>query len=148
MKRSIIPLILAALLTGLGTTAAIAQNTHATPSTTGAFLVADASNHSHGKGMSSSQMGHMKQMDAHMETMKKEMAEIRAIKDPMERKRRMGAHMKNMSAMMAKMHANHPDMSGAHQQAHIELLEKRVDILEESLNQVFEHESFDIETGE
>ena len=147
MKRSIIPLTLAALLTGLGTTAAIAQNTHATP-TTGAFLVADASNHSHGKGMSSGHMGHMKQMDAHMNTMKKEMAEIRAIKDPIERKRRMGAHMKDMSAMMAKMHANHPDMSGADQQTHIKLLEKRVDILEESLNQVFEHESFDIETGE
>lgn len=146
MKRNIIALSMVALLSGAGATAAMAQSNSLETSAQGSWQVADASNHSHGSKMSSNPMQHMEKMDAHMATMKKEMAEIRTIKDPMERKRKMRAHMKEMSGMMTTMHASHPNMSGADQQTHIRLLEKRVDLLEESVNQVFEHETFDIET--
>ena len=83
-------------------------------------------------------MDHMNKMHTHMQEMNQEMTTIRQIKDPKERRARMQKHLQGMSAMMKDMHKNQPMMSGDDQQAHIQMLEKRVDLLQEMMTQVVE----------
>jgi|GEM_PF-4262421 len=86
-------------------------------------------------------MDHMNKMQTHMQEMRQEMTTIRQIKDPKERHARMKKHLQGMSSMMKEMHNNHPMMSGDDQQAHMQMLEKRLDLLQEMMTQVVEVQS-------
>ena len=77
---------------------------------------------------------HIDQMEAHMKDMKKEMAEIRQIKDPDKRKTRLQKHMQDMAKMMHEMHEMRPKMSSSETAVHLRMIEKRVDLLQDLFN--------------
>jgi phage shock protein A len=77
---------------------------------------------------------HIDQMEAHMKDMKKEMAEIRQIKDTNKRKARLQKHMQSMANMMQEMHKMRPEMSSSETTVHLQMIEKRVDLLQDFFN--------------
>ncbi|MEN8132498.1 MAG: hypothetical protein ABFS45_20420 [Pseudomonadota bacterium] len=87
--------------------------------------------------MEMSQM-HIDKMEAHMKDMKKEMAEIRQLKDPDQKKARLQKHMQDMAKMMQEMHKMRPEMSPSETAAHLQMVEKRVDLLQDLFNQMLQ----------
>ena len=79
---------------------------------------------------------HMDQMQTHMKEMRIEMAEIAQIKDPDKRKARLQKHMQEMAKMMKGMHDLTPMMTQEETKAHLAMVERRVDLLQELLDQL------------
>ena len=75
----------------------------------------------------------MNKMQAHMQSMQAEMAQIRTIKDPAARKAALEKHMQGMMSMMQGM--GHGKMAGSESQD-IAYLNQRVDLLESMVNQM------------
>ena len=85
------------------------------------------------EGMSSD----MSKMQAHMQSMQTEMAQIRAIKDPSARKAAMQKHMEGMMSMMQGMQGmNHSKMMAGSSAQDIAYLNERVDLLQDMINQM------------
>lgn len=79
----------------------------------------------------------MQMMEAHMQSMKGEMAQIRAIKDPTARKQAMQKHMTEMMAMMQGMQGmDHGAMMSGSEGQSIAYLTQRVDLLEGMIGQM------------
>ena len=74
---------------------------------------------------------HLDQMQAHMKTMRQEMAEISQIKAPEERMKRLQTHLQGMAKMMQDMHDIRPMMSSTELTSHVKLVEKRMDVLQD-----------------
>jgi len=83
-------------------------------------------------------MDHMGKMQTHLQEMRMEMTSIRLIKDPRERRLQMQKHLLGMTSMMNAMHNIYPKMSEMDQQVHMQMLEKRLDLLQEMIMQVVE----------
>lgn len=86
---------------------------------------------------------HIDQMEAHMKEMSKEMDEIHKIKDPYKRKTALQKHMQDMAQMMQKMHEMRPQMSPSETAAHLQMVEKRVDLLQDLVNQMLKRQMVD-----
>jgi len=81
--------------------------------------------------------GNMDKMQAHMQSMETEMAQIRAIKDPTARKQAMQKHMQEMMGMMQGMQSmNHGKMMAGSDAQDVAYLAQRVDLLEGMVNQM------------
>lgn len=81
--------------------------------------------------------GDMAKMQAHMQSMQTEMAQIRAIKDPTARKAAMQKHMQGMVSMMQGMQGmNHGKMMAGSDHQDIAYLSQRVDLLQNMVNQM------------
>ena len=81
--------------------------------------------------------GDMSKMQAHMQSMQTEMAQIRAIKDPTARKAAMQKHMQGMMGMMQGMDGmDHSKMMGGADHQDIAYLNQRVDLLQDMVNQM------------
>lgn len=86
---------------------------------------------------SAGQPMNMDQMHAHMKSMEAEMAQIRAIKDPAERKAAMKKHMEQMMGMMQGMQGvEHGKMMAGSVSQDVAYLNDRVDLLEAMVNQM------------
>lgn len=92
--------------------------------------------------MGAAQM-HIDQMESHMKEMSKDMAEIRQIKDPDQRKARLQKHMQGMAKMMQEMHKMRPEMSPSETAVHLQMVEKRVDLLQDLFNQMLQSQMVD-----
>jgi protein subunit release factor A len=82
---------------------------------------------------SSEAQHHIDQMQAHMQEMRKKMAEIRQIKDSDERKTRLRNHLRDMAKMMQEMRKPRPQTEAS---VHLQMVEKRVDLLQDLVNQM------------
>ncbi len=81
-------------------------------------------------------MAHMEQMETHLKKMDAEMQAINRIMDPKEKRARMQQHLKEMTRMMHNMNENMPTMSSQEQGLHMQMLEKRLDLLQQMMTQV------------
>lgn len=81
---------------------------------------------------------HIDQMEVYMKEMSKDMAEIRLLLDPYERKVRLQRHMQSMAKMMREMHRIRPKMSPSETAAHLRMVEKRVDMLQYLIDQILQ----------
>jgi hypothetical protein len=83
---------------------------------------------------------HMDQMQSHLKAMRKEMAEIAQIKDPDEREARLRKHLQEMAKMMKGMRDLTPVMTPAETKAHLAMVERRVDLLQELVDQILQRD--------
>ena len=79
---------------------------------------------------------HLDQMQAHLKDMRQEMAEISQIKEPNERIRRLQKHLQGMAKLMQDMHDMRPMMSPTELTTHVELVERRMDVLQDLMDQI------------
>ena len=84
---------------------------------------------------------HMRQMETHMKAMQTELDAISKIKNPAERRARLQKHLQGMTDMMHQMNEARPMMTAKEQQAHLKMIEKRLDLLQLMLTQVVETQS-------
>ncbi|MEN8132500.1 MAG: hypothetical protein ABFS45_20430 [Pseudomonadota bacterium] len=79
---------------------------------------------------------HIDQMQAHMQEMRKEMAAIHQLKDSDERETRLRKHLNDMAKMMQEMRKMRPQMSPKESAVHLQMVEQRVDLLQDLVDQM------------